>query len=212
MRTTILIGPQRSRALSAFVAVASDRRVLTPVRGPVTVLLMVGGASIGYLYGTWTGLCLGLAVGLMPGPVLAGLSRSFVSERVRWLDRRRRWVGLDRTLSSDLLALLESAAEDWERIDNAMQSQAWKQQSAFAPRVAEASEMVMGSLIEEALDGREPKGALTLRQLASCVDAVSAAMGGYERPQFDSPGVAIDTGIPQVADLELLLRTIEEDL
>jgi hypothetical protein len=191
-----------------FVSIAASRRPYTPSAVPLTISLVVGGGLFGYLYWLWYGVAVGVVTGLLLGPFAAAASRPATPDQMRWLDRRRKWIGLDQSLSEDQLARLESAAQDWERIDNAMESEAWRSQPRLAARTARGAEDLMSRLIERALAGQGSDEAGMLRELAGRVDAVTGSMGAYGRPMFDSSGVVVGTGLPAVSELELMLSAI----
>lgn len=195
-------GPRPGRALSQFVAVtASPKR---SVVGPVLAFVFfIVAAAVTHEWILWIASA---GVGLLLGLLLPNHPVGTIEH----LDQQRRLIGLDRALGPQKLALLEPAARRWEQIDNAMQSEGWKAQEDLRGRVMRASQFEMSRIITQVMRDRSGQvNAGALKDLANAVDAVTAAMGAYERPEFDSTGAPLGAGLPAVADLEKLLDAIE---
>lgn len=200
-------GPKPTRALSEFVAVNA--------RYPsqwLSVAILAGAAAVGYELAGPQGILEGLAVGAIIVWVLLPLwqrasqqGRSVLNE----LNRMRRSVGLENALSNEQIAALEPAARQWERIENAMLSTAWRGQPDWRGRVSEAARVQMERYLVAVLRNRPSDDNQRLVILANAVDRVTASMGAYPRPEFDASGVPVGLGQSEVAELDKILKEID---
>lgn len=203
-------GPHQSRALSVFVSLAASRLPRNEFRYVLPVAGSIVGAAVGVILRPNTLPLDGAVLGLIVGLIGASFYFRRNPDPILWLEQRRKSIGLDRAISEAQLSFLEAAARDWERIDNALTSEAWRGQVAYHARVERIAEVAMLRVVDDVLQaGQDGPARGKLTQLANAVESVSAAMGAYERPEFDSSGAAIQVGVPAVMDLETLLRELE---
>jgi len=140
------------------------------------------------------------------------------SKLIRQLDEIRRSVGLDVAILPESLEFLETTAQQWERVEHALQARVWDQQSDLKGRINQAAHSAMEDLVvlecgaqneldmsDEARDHSLAVKSADLRMLADAVDATSAAIMTYPREAFDSNGTSPDGVIDQIEDLEEVL-------
>ncbi len=226
----------RSRCLSTFVAIARQSLPLA-VRYEashlllfLSVILLVGGFLIESVvpFGA-TMILIGWGVLVIAG--LSTLSQNKLvqsqsrSKLIRQLDDTRRSVGLDDAILPESLEFLEATAQQWERIEHALQSQMWGQQDPLRRRIDLAAHNAMedivilecGSVMEAGLndlvaDQTLAEKAFNLKSLADHVDATSAAMTTYPRKDFDSSGVPADGVLPELDTLEQTLAKLGQGI
>ncbi len=226
--------PERSRSLSMFVAIAHQglplpfriehaRALLWGYGGLLAFLLAIGQA----------GLCLALLF-LGAGLYSAGhflfwrtiarerqLSTQAARNRVRviqLLERDRVRIGLDIALEPVSVARMEEGALLWERIENTLESHAWKSQDLLRIRIRLAARAAMeeivalecGSLNAEgvvysAADIRVGRLTNDLKNLSLRTEAVAIVMDSYRRVEADGNGAPLPTMLEEVESLEALL-------
>jgi len=166
----------------------------------------------------WVLLGLAFLASLTQSKFLYGQSRPRL---IRQLDDVRRNIGLDQAILPESLEFLEASAQQWERIEHALQSQIWREQDRLRSRIFRAAHVAMesililecGSSAESGMSDEQADRALTesvssLRLLADQVDAMSSAITTYPREEFDSNGVEPDGVVPEFELLEEALARL----
>jgi len=220
----------RSRCLSAFVAIARQDLPLL-LRYEASHILGIGGVALLILgfftdslfrYGGtmvsvgWTLLGLSFLASLTQTRFVYGQSRSRL---IRQLDEARRNIGLDEAILPESLEFLESTAQQWERIEHAVQAHGWREQEELKSRIDAAAHKAMeeivilecGSTAESGMSDDQAEEYLNqavtdLRWLADQVDAASSAMTTYPREEFESNGADPSDVLPPFA---LLYEALE---
>jgi hypothetical protein len=166
----------------------------------------------------WSTLGLAFLASLTQDKIVYGQSRSRL---IRQLDEVRRNVGLDDAILPESLEFLETSAQQWERIEHALQSQVWRNQQWLRARIDMAARSAMeeivilecGSVAESGIPDTEADSVLSqavanLRWLADQVDAAAGAITTYPREHFDSNGIEPDGVIPEFGLLEQALARL----
>jgi len=169
----------------------------------------------------WGSLGLALLALLGQDRLSYGRSRS---KLIRQLDEARRSVGLDSVILPESLEFLESTAQQWERIEHALQANAWQGLEGLRFRIDLAAHQAMesililecGSIDEAGLTDMQADQALTetatnLALLADRVDATSAALGPDPRVIYQSNGISTDGVLPELESLEEVLSKLVLD-
>jgi len=164
--------------------------------------------------------CLGLALlaTLTQDKLIYGKSRARL---IRQLDEVRRSVGLDDAILPESLEFLEATAQQWERIEHALQTSAWREQELLRQRIDIAAHAAMedivvlecGSTAEAGLTDQQADQTLAetsanLTWLADQVDATSTAISAYPREAHESNGMPPDGVIPALDLLEEALSRL----
>lgn len=222
----------RSRCLSTFVAIARQSLPVTLRYEPSHLLAFIGVSALvcGFFAQNmprlgemlialgWGTLGLGLIAMLLQDRLSYGEGRM---QLIRRLDEARRSVGLDHVILPESLEFLESTAQQWERIEHALQSHVWRDQQPLRQRIESTSHRVMEDIVvlecgtapETGLEDGQACNALSvqaenLRVLADRVNAAEAAMTTYARPDFESAGVEPLALMPQFGELEVALAIL----
>lgn len=229
------VGLLKSRSLSIFVALAAERSryteaaqrdMRTGVIGLVLIALALGGFSLRVEPAPLVGaIGLGIALWGAAGTVRRRqrgelLDRPVDATRlsrrrtIAQLNQSRKTIGLDRALPPGTVTVLETAANEWERITHALQAQTWAGHRELRHRVDLAALDLMeefisihcGSLIAERLvKGNVPMRAeeisQALRKLALLVEETSVEMDAYSRPLGISAGAPLGKAFPAAASL-----------
>lgn len=187
--------PERSRGLTAFVAVATSRYDREEARtnrrrralwGAVAVLL-VGYIFVNPVATGWLELATRLALpvaGLLVILLLAPGIHIFSSPRaarrvatIRRMNRARHTVGLESELDPGLIARFEPIAREWERIENALQSSAWEADEPMRDRVDLVAIDALADLLALNMDGHPVDAGsvmhLRFAELALAVEVVT---------------------------------------
>jgi len=218
----------RSRRLAAFIAIARARLPLAKRNdlGPSLLAasggLIVLGLVVNMLSPSLGPKIVGLGLLLLPvGGLVAWLDQSKQPDDkarlLRQLDRSRSLIGLERAMTPGSLEMLEDAAADWERLDHALQTQAWRSQGDLRDQVAEAGHEAMERLVvlecgpvREGAEGRIAALRMALRDLTDRAEAMAAALDSYPRPDFDGNGVALSPWVPEIQGVhEATVRVFE---
>ena len=224
----------RSRCLSTFVAISRQGLPTTLRYEPSHVLaasslllLVLGGIiqTVSRIGGTivlsgWMVAGLSLIALLFQDKWVYGFGRPRL---LRQLDEARRTVGLDEALLPESLDFLETAAQQWERVEHALQSRIWDQHDDLRNRINYAAHQAMEDVVvlecgttgESGFSDQDAEQALTttsanLRLLADAVDATASAIMAYPRDNYESNGESPHGIIEEVHDLEQALARLNQ--
>ena len=222
----------RSRCLASFVAIARQglpaafRYEPSHVLAAISALLLFFGfliesfARIGsaLVMCGWGAAAIAAIALLFQDKIIYGQGRPRL---IRQLDEVRKTVGLDEALLPESLEFLETTAQQWERIDHALQAQVWKQQEDLKSRIADAAHRAMEDILvlecgttfeaglsDEEADQKLSETSANLRILADTVDATAAAIMTYPRDSFESNGASPEGVSIELDDLESILQSL----
>ncbi len=202
----------RSRCLSTFIAI-SRQGLPAPLRyEPSHVLLAAGVLALTFglaiesyirlgstlILCGW-GLCALAFIALIcQDKLIYGYGRPRL---LRMLDESRRTVGLDEALLPESLEFLETTAQQWERIEHALEAHVWIPYADKKYRIYLAAHKAMEDIVVWECGTTEESGltdseadrlmsatANNLRLLADAVDSAGSALQTYPREFFESNG------------------------
>lgn len=220
--------PERSRALSIFVALAHRRLPLLARLegsiGAVAILLGLGVAATLFVQSPlgWL-LCLAaISWGLISfwprRPAVGDISRRQRTKAIQVLEGLRRSVGLDHAVDEGPLAAMEAPALHWERLDNALQASVWESQPDLHGRISAVAALVLEEIIVIELglytrdletlaeqDIRVGRKSVVLERLADQAERVTNLLEAYPRDGGHGTGAPLPADLDEIRELENLL-------
>ena len=225
---------QRSRALSAYVAIAAAEHPSRPNPNRAYALLGLGAVLLLFslsLYGAarLVALALGFVcavVGLLAGLRADSKFRFYASPAEREaallgdvlskLDRDRSSQGLDVTLHPNLLLYLEQAAGTWEKIENMRSTQVWKSEPATSNQIAQRAAILMNHVLVSTfarpssdLASISSPPDLELTELSDTMERATAELLSYPRVGDETSGALAPDEFSAYGELKDLLDSRE---